>query len=236
MTKLILSFFLSILSKIHLIRKEESMEVSNGLWQRQTKRHIELIEFMQQCGIKEDSKNLKILDVGCGKGLLINRLKRNGFNRVYGCDWIDSEESSFEYKKINLNEMDSLKAYVDESFDVIIASDVIEHLENPAAILREFQRIVKTDGHIFITIPNCANIKERLLFLMTGNSNRYRPQKNEYGHINYLPSKVFNELVARANLQIVKWGGGYNFLSGYFLNIKHPLLSYNLTYYLQPIK
>lgn len=212
MTKLILNFFLSILSKIHLIRKEESMESSDGLWHRQTKRHIELIEFMQQCGIKEDLKNLKILDIGCGKGLLIDRLKRSGFNRVYGCDWLNYEELPFEYKKINLNEIDSLKeAYGDKSFDVIIASDVIEHLENSAAILREFRRIVKTDGHIFITIPNCANIKERLLFLTIGNSGRYRPKKNEYGHINYLPSNVLNELVARANLQIVKMGEGILF-------------------------
>ncbi len=207
--KLLLKFLVNVglfvPSKLGIVRKEKDIESNGGKWHRQTKRHIELIKFINDADI---SLNAKILDVGCGKGWLINRLRENGFNNIQGCDWIEKiDNSEFEYTRLDLNSA-GLRFYPDQTFDVVISSDVLEHMENPASILREMARVLKPEGHIFITIPNCANIYERLLFFLTGNSGRYRPQKNEWGHISYLPSHVIAELFNRANLRLINAGGG----------------------------
>ncbi len=45
---------------------------------------------------------------------------------------------------------------VDESFDVILCSEVLEHLPNPVLALNEFQRLLKKGGSIIITAPFCS--------------------------------------------------------------------------------
>lgn len=53
-------------------------------------------------------------------------------------------------------------------FALVVASEVIEHLENPLAFVREAAKLVAVDGHLLLTTPNVANWIGRLRFLFTG--------------------------------------------------------------------
>lgn len=89
-----------------------------------------------------------------------------------------------------------LNQYENHSFDIVISCDVIEHLENPSSLIREINRILKVKGQLFITVPNCANIFQRLYFLKNGNTKRYRPHiHGSHGHISMLPNWIFEYLV-----------------------------------------
>jgi ubiquinone/menaquinone biosynthesis C-methylase UbiE len=107
-----------------------------------------------------------ILDVPCGTGALAIRLRDMGFS-VSCCDINPSLFSvpDIEIKKGNLNQ--SLP-YPSECFDYITCLEGLEHLENPFSAIREFNRVLKRGGKLFLSLPNYLNIERRLRFTITG--------------------------------------------------------------------
>jgi SAM-dependent methyltransferase len=152
-------------------------------------------------------KTASTLDVGCGDGRFLGRLHQLGYVNLYGCDWRDNVEAvEFEYRKVDLD-TEGLQTYPPESFDVVICSDVIEHLENPSQLIRNIHRVLRRGGVLFITFPNCANVFQRFHFLMRGNCGRYMPHVyGPHGHISMLPSWVFEYLI-RDYFDIVQLSG-----------------------------
>ena len=98
-------------------------------------------------------KDLNILDIGCGTGSILNILSEYG--RVLGSD-ISETALSFCKKRGFTNliktSADDLKLE-SESFDLVTAFDILEHLENDKKALREFYRVCRKGGNILITVP-----------------------------------------------------------------------------------
>jgi len=109
-----------------------------------------------------------VLDVGCSQGTLGKFLKNEKECVVYGIE-IDEEASGIamntnSYEKIyNFSIEDMLsEEYLDFfkeklKFDYIIFADVLEHLHRPDQVLFEFQKKLKYDGEILVSIPNVAH-------------------------------------------------------------------------------
>ena len=107
-------------------------------------------------------QNLECIDVGCGGGILSERLKRLGGN-ITG---IDSSKQSIDVandhaKKSNLkikyeciSTSKFLKKYNNLKFDVVIASEVIEHVNNRSKFLSDLSNLLKDRGLIIITTLN----------------------------------------------------------------------------------
>jgi SAM-dependent methyltransferase len=55
--------------------------------------------------------------------------------------------------------------FVDASFDAVLAGEVIEHIFDPVAFLREIRRVTRVGGVLVITTPNLATLQDRLWFL-----------------------------------------------------------------------
>lgn len=117
--------------------------------------------------IKKTKENLKVLDVGCGLGYLTYALKSEQYD-VYGID-ISKEainnakkhfgnyfisQDIFEYAKNNKN-----------SFDVIILTELIEHLENPIDFLKTSLNLLNKNGKIIITTPNRSIANSDIVWL-----------------------------------------------------------------------
>jgi ubiquinone/menaquinone biosynthesis C-methylase UbiE len=108
----------------------------------------------------------KVLDVPTGTGILADRLRRIGFE-VSCCD-ISPSYFSIPDLSIVIGDLNKTLPYSDYSFDYLICLDGIEHTENPFNTLREFRRVLKEGGKLFLSIPNFLNIERRLHFLFTG--------------------------------------------------------------------
>ncbi|MBI3200138.1 MAG: methyltransferase domain-containing protein [Myxococcales bacterium] len=100
----------------------------------------------------------RVLDVGCGTGnLLAAPLARMGYH-VTG---IDVHEESIRYAREQHRDIRTLKFehraiedYPSESFDVVICSEVLEHVDDPKAFVRELKRLLPGGGTLVVTVPN----------------------------------------------------------------------------------
>ncbi|HEX7409744.1 MAG TPA: methyltransferase domain-containing protein [Candidatus Binatia bacterium] len=98
-------------------------------------------------------KDLDILDAGCGPGNMLDRLSSRG--AVTGSDLALPALSfclSRGYKRLMLSKLDAL-ALKSASFDLVTAIDVIEHIPDDVAGLREIHRVLRPGGTVVITVP-----------------------------------------------------------------------------------
>src|SRR3989344_1082666 len=102
-------------------------------------------------------KNIKILDAGCGEGQLLLKIFNKGYNDIYGADVtpvaLESAKKRIPKAKFSLQDLKSLN-FSDEYFDVVICTEVIEHIKNYEKVLQELKRILKKNGLLIITFPN----------------------------------------------------------------------------------
>ena len=122
---------------------------------------------------KEITKNTKILDAGCGESHLSVALKKMFNADIHCIDLFEKPRERLERHGIKFYKQDfSLKPlpFKSNNFDVIIFTDVIEHLTSGQHfILREFKRVLKPGGIILISTPNILSFPKRIKFIL-GNS------------------------------------------------------------------
>jgi len=105
--------------------------------------------------ILADYSQPKILDVGCGTGFNLEYLRANQYSDVVGLDF--STEALGFGRQRQLPQLicaDGLNPPLrHESFDVIMALDLIEHLEDDVSALQELTRLLKPSGSLIIFTP-----------------------------------------------------------------------------------
>jgi SAM-dependent methyltransferase len=119
-------------------------------WWLAARRNIVLDSIRQSYPGRND---LHFLDAGCGTGLMLQELKSLG--TAEGVD-ISDEALQFCRKRglDNVRNADLLELpFAAESFDVVTALDVLEHLDDDTGALRELRRVLKPGGRAFIFAP-----------------------------------------------------------------------------------
>ncbi len=99
-------------------------------------------------------KHTKLLDFGCGSGIFVEELEKAGFD-AHGVDISDEAVRFGALQGIkNLSVIDSHKInFPDNTFDVVLSMDVLEHLEDEEWALKEIERILKPNGIFVVMVP-----------------------------------------------------------------------------------
>jgi 2-polyprenyl-3-methyl-5-hydroxy-6-metoxy-1,4-benzoquinol methylase len=100
-------------------------------------------------------KGDRILEIGCSGGPLIKNLESKGFSFVTG---IDVSEKAITVAKSrglsNVHVMDGANLdYPNEFFEVVIASDILEHIKEDKNALKEWTRVLKPNGLLLLFVP-----------------------------------------------------------------------------------
>lgn len=152
----------------------------------------------------EEIKKLKpqsVLDVGCGEGFTLERLHKQKIgSRLVGIDFLDlaikignKERSYLDLKVGNIYDI----PFKDNEFDLVICSEVLEHIDDPEKGLSELKRVAKK--FVVLSVPNepwfmGAN------FMRGKNLSRLG---NDIEHINHWSTNAFQKFVGK-ELEVLK--------------------------------
>lgn len=112
-------------------------------------------------------RNAKILDIGCGTGIIGAAFKTKYNATVYGID-LSKRSVSLAKKNglmVQAKDINDTWPYQKSEFDILLGIEIIEHLFNPDHFLKEASRVLKKNGILILTTPNLAAWFNRLIFL-----------------------------------------------------------------------
>ena len=107
-------------------------------------------------------KGSRVLDLGCGDGALLDLLQRQRGCSGYGVELDDAKvlaclRRGVQVLQLNLDQ--GLSVFGDQSFDVVLQIDTLQHLRNAEVMLRETARVGRTG---IVAFPNFAHWPNRL--------------------------------------------------------------------------
>jgi len=168
-----------------LIRAVNTEEVMSRLKfvNSQTKYHLDRFVLTLTL-VPWSSRKLKVLDIGTFPGFLTRMIKQLFNYEMYGLDsssicarWEDFQEyvSYMRQKGISIRDCDVDKdrfPFLSETFDLVLMTEVLEHLQRPQTTLCEIHRVLKTRGKLVLSTPNFSR-GPNLIFSLLGRPRRY---------------------------------------------------------------
>jgi len=158
------------------------------------------------------AKNGKILDLGCGNGSLSHELSKDG-HRVCGIDQshsgIQIAQTSFPSVEFVFGDVErdlASNPFEIEAFDIVVSTEVVEHLYQPSKLIQNAFRLLKPSGHFIISTPYHGYLKN-LVLALTGNMDRHFTALWDGGHIKFWSRQTLSVLLTRAGFTDVQFLG-----------------------------
>lgn len=150
-------------------------------------------------------RDKKVLEVGTSTGYISKILQEKG-NKVTGIE-IDPEaaaqaENYCEQMIVgDVEELDLDSLMADRQFDVIVLGDVLEHLRQPAEILKKLKPLLKANGYLVVSLPNLAH-GDVILNLLSGDFKYTATGLLDRAHLRFFTLKGTVEIFSEAGYEI----------------------------------
>lgn len=144
---------------------------------------------------KRFGMDASILEIGSGSGKTLSFFISQGFQNIKGIDignYLFNKSLGSHLILADLNT--DILPVADKSQDVILAFEILEHLENPFRTEREMARALKPGGLLLLSMPYGHTLWDKLKFFLGGNLINYHPKNN---HITFLTRDIFEKVFAR---------------------------------------
>ncbi len=136
-----------------------------------------------------------ICDLGCGNGHITGRLAKLGY-QVTG---VDASASGIKIARRTYPNVEFVKALIDRElslgqFDLVVSSDVIEHMYRPSDLLEAACSLLKPGGQILLGTPYHGYLKN-LVLAATGKMDTHFSALHDGGHIKFFSVKTLSMLM-----------------------------------------
>jgi 2-polyprenyl-3-methyl-5-hydroxy-6-metoxy-1,4-benzoquinol methylase len=151
----------------------------------------------------------RICDLGCGNGYLSGRLAALGYE-VTG---VDASETGIALARESYSNAVFIHSLMDEnlgevlgceSFDLVISSDVIEHLYRPSDLLEAAAELLRPSGHLVLGTPYHGYLKN-LALSVTGKMDSHFNVLDDGGHIKFFSVNTLSTLVEKHSFTNLKF-------------------------------
>lgn len=141
----------------------------------------------------------ELLDVGCGRGYLLDEARKLGWN-TYG---VDASRLVTDYAKntlhLNVFCSDIFSFRTAQAFDLIILNQVVEHFANPEELLNKCSKFLNSGGLLYIATPNVESVSARVL---KDNFDHYIPPE----HLGYFSQLTLKRLLEKLGFKVLYVG------------------------------
>lgn len=168
------------------------------------------------CASIHEHKFESILSLGIGHNIVINALQNEFDHSVKEHLILDGSRDLIESFKRNNPECKSrfkeiyFEDFVPEKkYDAIEMGFVLEHVDDPAAIVQQFKEYLKPGGILYVTVPNARSLHRLIGYKANLLDDLYALSKADYelGHKRYFDLNSIQELVSNAGFTISKTMG-----------------------------
>ena len=153
-----------------------------------------------------------VLDLGCGNGSLSHELSKLGFE-VHGVDRSESgiqiAREAFPQVQFSLGDVEEVLSpdpFQAESFDVVVSTEVVEHLYHPRRLIQNAFRLLKPSGHFIVSTPYHGYVKNVVLAL-SGKMDNHFTALWDGGHIKFWSRETLSGLLMEKGFTDVRFVG-----------------------------
>jgi 2-polyprenyl-3-methyl-5-hydroxy-6-metoxy-1,4-benzoquinol methylase len=167
------------------------------------------LQHMAAVRIQLDSK-MKLIDVGCGSGAMLDRVCRN-----FGCAGVGLDidrrnivkaQARFKHASFICGTLEGLPG--EATFDAVFSSAVVEHVTDPVGFLKQHRKVLADNGSLYVLTPNASSLNYWLL------RSWWRELLSIGEHIYLFTPESLARCASQAGFKLVKassgfdWGGG----------------------------
>ena len=151
-----------------------------------------------------------ILDIGCGNGVFAARLAAAGY-QVTACDPSPSgiAVAREAYPAVEFHQLgvyDAAGPLSGRRFDLVVSLEVIEHLFDPAALLRFARPLLEPAGHLMLSTPYHGYIKNLAIAALGRADHHYQPLTLG-GHIKFFSNQALRGLLEANGFRVARMSG-----------------------------
>jgi SAM-dependent methyltransferase len=173
-----------------------------------------------RAGERLGTRRRRALDLGAGRGELSARLAQLEYDVTAVERYVPQFQAKVAVIDADLNQP---FPFEDGSFEVAMAVEILEHLENPRSFLRELARVLEPGGRAIVSTPNLTSVLSRALFAVCGqwdlffnHSWRLRDPYSSlvHGHITPVPKWLLEHHARDAGFEVEEHGYSSSYLPG----------------------
>jgi len=155
----------------------------------------------------------RFLDIGCATGFLLDEAKKQGWD----AEGVELSEWSVNFAKDKLG-LKVFQGHLNEAnfpskyFDVIVLTDVVEHVIDPSGLMEEARRLLKPDGILYISTPDIESLLSKLL--------KAKWWGIQHAHLYYFSRNSLTRLLDVAGFRVIKYSSYVRVFSLYYWGMR----------------